>query len=269
MAGKQNPRKRSTGAQIPTSSEPQDLKRVAIEYRNVDALKAYVNNPRINDHTVPELMESIKKFGFLVPILIDGNSVIVAGHTRHKAAMQLGMNEVPVVVVDGLSEEQINAFRLIDNKVGEKSKWDFDKLVGEIGLLVDSGIELTQLGWSQAEIDCLVDTVDDSFLNDLPADGIAVPYGHNTGTKSGAVTADTATNVQTIRIGDIKLIVTDDEFKRWSHTLRVNCDFKVNMMVAEVANRLGITLASSDDLIRSPVTPIDENEEGEGEGDDE
>ena len=99
---------------------------------NISELKPYENNPRINDKAVDAVAASIKEFGFKVPIIIDKNNVIVAGHTRLKAAQKLGMTEVPVIIADDLTEEQVKAFRLADNKVGEIAEWDFEKLEMEL-----------------------------------------------------------------------------------------------------------------------------------------
>lgn len=92
----------------------------------------YENNPRFNDTAVDAVANSIKAFGFKVPIIIDKDNVIVSGHTRLKAAQKLGLEEVPVIVADDLTEEQIRAFRLADNKVGEIAEWDFAKLQNEL-----------------------------------------------------------------------------------------------------------------------------------------
>lgn len=91
-------------------------------------IKAYKNNPRNNDDAVGPVAESIKQFEFKVPIIIDKNNVIVAGHTRLKAAVKLKLAEVPCIVADDLTEEQIKAFRLADNKVSEFATWDFELL---------------------------------------------------------------------------------------------------------------------------------------------
>lgn len=88
---------------------------------NINQLKPYENNPRINDKAVDAVAASIKEFGFKVPIIIDKNNVIVAGHTRLKAAQKLGLEEVPVIVADDLTEEQIKAFRLAF-MVGRKAR---------------------------------------------------------------------------------------------------------------------------------------------------
>lgn len=95
----------------------------------------YENNPRYNDSAVEAVAESIKQFGFKVPIIVDNDYVIVAGHTRLKAARLLGLDKVPCIVADDLTPEQIKAFRLADNKVGELAGWDFAKLEEELAEL--------------------------------------------------------------------------------------------------------------------------------------
>jgi len=95
-------------------------------------LKPYPNNPRHNDQAVDAVAESIRQFGFKVPIIIDSNNVIVAGHTRLKAAKKLELETVPVIVASDLTEEQIKAFRLADNKTGELAEWDFEMLELEL-----------------------------------------------------------------------------------------------------------------------------------------
>ena len=89
-------------------------------------------NPKLNDEAVKYVANSIKEFGFKVPMVIDKNGTIVAGHTRYKASLELGLKEVPCIIADDLSEEQIKAFRLADNKVSEKSEWNFELLDEEL-----------------------------------------------------------------------------------------------------------------------------------------
>lgn len=93
---------------------------------NIKEVVPYANNPRKNDESVDAVAESIRQFGFKVPIIIDKNNVIVAGHTRLKAAKKLGLKQVPCLRADDLTDEQIKAFRLADNKVAELSTWDID-----------------------------------------------------------------------------------------------------------------------------------------------
>lgn len=99
-----------------------------IQYLPLSELKPYENNPRKNDEAVEYVAKSIQEFGFKVPIVIDKNGVIVAGHTRYKAAKEIGMEEVPCIIADDLTEEQVKAFRLADNKVSDFSIWDKKKL---------------------------------------------------------------------------------------------------------------------------------------------
>lgn len=108
------------------------MKEMKIEYITLDKIKPYENNPRINDYAVKYVANSIKEFGFKVPIIIDENNVIVAGHTRLKAAKKLGFEKVPCIRADDLTENQIKAFRLADNKVGEIATWDFNSLSVEL-----------------------------------------------------------------------------------------------------------------------------------------
>ena len=106
--------------------------------KNIDSLTPYHNNPRHNEKAVAAVAESIREFGFKVPIVIDSDGVIVAGHTRHKAAQKLGLKKVPCIIADDLTPEQIKAFRVADNKVSELSEWDFEKLEQELaGLSLD------------------------------------------------------------------------------------------------------------------------------------
>ena len=112
-------------------------------------IKPYGKNPRKNDDAVPYVAESIKQFGFKVPIVIDRNSVIVAGHTRYKAAKQLKMKTVPFLVADDLTDEQVRAFRLADNKVAELAEWDIDLLDDELDEIFD--IDMSDFGFDLSE----------------------------------------------------------------------------------------------------------------------
>jgi ParB/RepB/Spo0J family partition protein len=118
-----------------------------IENMLIKDIKPYERNPRKNDDAVDFVANSIESFGFRVPIVIDTNNIIVAGHTRYKAAKKLGLKTVPVVVADELTEEQVTAFRLVDNKTQELSSWDFSKLVEELTALVDD-FDMSKFGFA-------------------------------------------------------------------------------------------------------------------------
>lgn len=115
-----------------------------IIYADINSLKEYKNNPRKNDKAVEVVANSIKEFGFKVPIIVDKNNVIIAGHTRHKASKKLGLTQVPIIVANDLTEEQVKAFRLADNKVSELSEWDFNALSLE---LVNIDMDMSQFNF--------------------------------------------------------------------------------------------------------------------------
>ena len=114
--------------------------------KKIDELKPYLNNPRFNDDAVEYVANSIKEFGFKVPIVIDKNNEIVAGHTRYKASQELGLDEVPCIVADDLTDEQIKAFRLADNKVSEKAEWNLELLEEE---LENIDLDMEQYGFDK------------------------------------------------------------------------------------------------------------------------
>lgn len=130
---------------------------IKIEEVNLDDLKVYGNNPRINDNAIKYVTNSIKKFGFLVPIVIDKNNVIVCGHTRYLASKELNLKNVPCIRAESLTDKQVKAFRIADNKIHEKSSWDNDLLKEELTELQDFGFDLEDLGFLDFEIDCILD----------------------------------------------------------------------------------------------------------------
>lgn len=113
------------------------MNNLKIIYKKTEDLIPYINNPRNNDGAVDKVASSIKNFGFKVPIVVDGDNEIIAGHTRLKAAKKLGMDEVPCIVADDLNDGQIKAFRLADNRVAEFAEWDFNQLGAELAELDD------------------------------------------------------------------------------------------------------------------------------------
>ena len=119
-----------------------------IVIRALDEIKPYEKNPRNNKDAVKYVANSIKEFGFKVPIVIDSEGVIVAGHTRYKAAKKLKLDEVPCIVADDLTEEQIRAFRIADNKVSEIAEWDFELLEGEMEML---DFDMTDFGFLEED----------------------------------------------------------------------------------------------------------------------
>lgn len=135
---------------------------------SIKDIKPYEKNPRKNDEAVQYVMQSIKEFGFKVPIVIDKNNTIVAGHTRYKASKKLKLDKVPCVVADDLTDEQIKAFRLADNKVSEKSEWDFDLLGGELDDILN--IDMDIFGFESVLDDDEPEVIEDDFVEELPTE---------------------------------------------------------------------------------------------------
>lgn len=118
---------------------------------NVCDIKPYENNPRNNNEAVSAVAASIREFGFKVPIILDAQGVIVAGHTRYKEAKMIGLEKVPCITADDLTPKQVKAFRLADNKVGELAKWDFEMLENELDALEE--FDMAKFGFDEFEDD--------------------------------------------------------------------------------------------------------------------
>ena len=131
-----------------------------IEYLKVSEITPYQNNPRHNEQSVDKVAASIREFGFKVPVVIDKDNVIVCGHTRVLAAEKEGIDEIPCVRASELSEEQVKAFRLVDNKTQELSEWDWNKIGEELDAI--ENIDMRLMGFSD-----FVDEEDED-LGELP-----------------------------------------------------------------------------------------------------
>lgn len=138
------------------------MNNIKIEYRKTKDIIPYENNPRKNDEAVEYVANSIKEYGFKQPIVVDEEGVIIAGHTRLKAAKVLGLDEVPVIVASDLTEEQVKAYRIADNKVSDFSIWDNKKLLEELDdIELFTGFETSELFGEE------LDEKDDDFLKDI------------------------------------------------------------------------------------------------------
>lgn len=156
----------------------------------VDELIPYINNPRDNTNAIDKVASSIQEFGFKVPIIVDENNVVITGHTRLLASKKLGLKTVPCVIADDLTEAQIKAFRIADNKVSEYSTWDMELLQIELEALSEMDIDLELTGFN--EIECMemledimpntddydvdVDDYDEVSEGNLKADNMIISY---------------------------------------------------------------------------------------------
>lgn len=130
----------------------------------IGQLKPYKNNARKNEQAIPKVAESIKKYGFKNPIIIDKDNVIICGHTRLEASKMLGLKKVPCIIATDLTEEQVKEFRLVENRTNEFADWDYEKLLSELDDLDLSEFEFPELQYE--------DTISQSELEDMLTDGI-------------------------------------------------------------------------------------------------
>ena len=147
--------------------------KLQIEYKPIYKVIPYDKNPRQNDDAVQYVAESIKEFGFINPILLDASGTVMAGHTRLKAAKQLGLKEVPVVYVDDLSEEQAKAFRLADNKTAEFASWDEGLLEQELAEILE--LDMSLFGFDEES------TLADELVDDKYTLAVNIPQYEITG----------------------------------------------------------------------------------------
>lgn len=217
---------------------------------DVDDVRPYEFNPRKNAEAVLAVKASIRDFGFLIPIVLDENYEIVSGHTRHKAIQELIVEEpekadiyrsIPAVVASDLTEEQVRAFRLIDNKTSEIATWDFDLLSKEITALHESGIPLTEFGWTQEEVDCLTAVVDDDCLSSGLGDGAGTgetfnPGGGRMGTH--ATTRDGAS--VRITFGELAFFVGVGDYKEWLDARMAENEYDPRAVIEDIAEKMGL-----------------------------
>ena len=138
--------------------------KIEVVYKSLDEIHEYDKNPRHNDSAVDKVANSIKDYGFLVPIVVDFNNNILAGHTRYKASKKLGLKEVPVIVASNLSEIQGREFRLVDNRVGEYATWDTDLLREELDAI--SNEDLSQFYEFDDLLNSIIDTEESPPITD-------------------------------------------------------------------------------------------------------
>src|SRR5439155_15638801 len=118
-----------------------------VEMRNITDIKPYPHNPRRNEHAIEAVARSIAAFGFRQPIVVDKHGLIIVGDTRYKAALRLGLEQVPVHVAAALTPAQARAYRLADNKTAELADWDHDRLVHELAELQKLQVDFDVLGF--------------------------------------------------------------------------------------------------------------------------
>lgn len=166
---------------------------------------------------------------------MDKDNILVAGHTRLEAAKQLGLKEIPCIRAVALDEQQIQSFRIIDNKTAELATWDMNDLADEINDLVESGIDFVQYGWSQEEIDCLADIVEDDCLSDEELTGVNAAHKAQ---KEDHISVDPKS--VKVAIGEINFFVDIADYQEWSHEIRKKNKFDQQSIIDDLAKRLGM-----------------------------
>lgn len=146
--------------------------------KKLNEIKPYEKNPRKNDSAVDAVAASIREFGFRVPVVIDKDGVIVCGHTRYKAAKKLKLDTVPCVIADDLTEEQIKAYRLADNKVSELAEWDIDLLGDELGEIFD--IDVSEFGFDLDTEDEEKEPINDENIESTASFEYTLKFGKTT-----------------------------------------------------------------------------------------
>src|SRR5215470_17447439 len=144
-----------------------------VELRPIAGIHPYENNARLNAAAVDAVAASIREYGFRQPLVVDEHRVIIVGHTRYKAALKLGLAEVPVHVAVGLSPAQAKAYRLADNQTATLSQWDDDKLPLELAQLQGMDFDLNLTGFSADELMRLLDSGANAGQSD--PDAVPVP----------------------------------------------------------------------------------------------
>ena len=184
----------------------------------------YARNPRINTHAVEKVAASIKEFGFRQPIVVDSEKVIVVGHVRFEAAKQLGLKKVPIHIATELTPEQIKAYRITDNRVGEESEWDKALLQLEITELDDAEFDAELLGFNAEELKEIKSSVDDLLDDGFSEDG-----------ENEIEEADT-----TARIASYSFTIEREQYLDWIEKLKQEVGFEKKEVIAELQRRLGL-----------------------------
>lgn len=203
----------------------------------LEDIQPYEKNPRINDHAVDPLVISIQQYGFLVPIVVDKDGVIITGHTRYQAAIKLGLEEVPVIYAEHLDEGQVNAFRIADNRLAQNATWNEELLQEELIQLQSMGFNLQFTGFSKSELDCLTAPLEADCLEDMSVKAVC-----------GDVDEEQAKQGMTvvISVGTYRCRVQAQDFLDWENNMLASFDSKADIQL-EILKRLGITVASDDE----------------------
>lgn len=222
------------------SQAQQDMTKVRPEpyWADINDIKPYPYNARDNARAIDAVAKSIQNFGFIVPVVINDEGILAAGHTRVEAAKKLGMAEVLAIKASHLSEDQIDAFRLVDNKVSEIADWNTDLLGPEIARLQEAmgdTIDFTNYGWTQDEIDCLSHIV---AADCLSVDTLTTSNeDEETASRISQRRAPTTTRFV---LGEFVFFIPTAQYRSWIDGIRRLHNFSEEAITADIKDRLGI-----------------------------
>jgi ParB-like chromosome segregation protein Spo0J len=164
-----------------------------LEHWPLERFIDYARNPRKNDHAVDKVASAIREFGFRVPVVAKSDGTVVDGHLRLKAAKKLGLDTVPVLLADDLSETQIKAFRISVNKMAELADWDSELLQLELADLHEADFDMDLLGFDAADLSIAMG-FEDGLDGEAPAPDNAMGYGgHHRAVQGFKITLQSAT----------------------------------------------------------------------------
>lgn len=151
------------------------LDELRMEMWPTEKLIEYARNPRQNDQVIPKMVASIKEFGFRIPVVAKSDGTVVDGHLRLKAAREMGLEQVPVVLADELTDTQVKAFRLLANQSANWAEWDTELLKLEVEDLKESGFDVEMIGLDETLIG---EGIDYSHIDDLLSEGLGKEAGY-------------------------------------------------------------------------------------------
>jgi hypothetical protein len=203
----------------------QNLPELKIERRKVADLRPAPKNPRTHSQSqILKLADSIREWGWTVPVLIGTDNEIIAGHGRVEAAKHLGMIEVPVIIADGWTREQRRAYIIADNQLPTSAGWDFDLVAEELGDLEAAGFDIGKIGFSESELSAFFTTE-----NAPLSDGVGSERDEREDAADGQV-----------RIGPYKTNIPREKMAAWLTMIRNEGNDDKNEIIAAILARLGI-----------------------------
>lgn len=239
-----NPPKRRRRSNTDTSEVraiAEAMRDLEIVYRDIDEVHDYEFNPRNNKEAIDVVRQSIKQFGFLNPLIVDSDDIIVVGHTRRAAAKLEGFTRVPTITADHLTAEQIAAFRIVDNKVGEVATWNYELLAKEINGM--DGIDMTDFGFKREQIDCLEGMVAEDCLDILEVER----QEESSAAINAPANAKQAAPSQTrFVIGEFVLHVPAEAYQAWAREVREENEFSQDKINLDILRRLGVEYDDSE-----------------------